>query len=109
MTSGGKDLDRFRELQETLLRASAKGDPDTTSILTEIQQITNQLLESQKKSIMANNSGDEPSSTTTSIVHPVEPMQSNVAVNISLYIELFRSITSFSPSECSGWFWLWFR
>ncbi|CAF4329448.1 unnamed protein product, partial [Adineta steineri] len=78
-SSSGKELDRFRELQETLMRASAKGDPDTTSILTEIQQITNQLLESQKKSTTANNSGDEPSSTTTSIINPIEPVQSNVA------------------------------
>jgi len=64
------------------MRASAKGDPDTTSILTEIQQITNQLLESQKKSTITNNSGDEPSSTTTtSFLNSSEPMQSNVAVN----------------------------
>lgn len=66
------------------MRASAKGDSDTTSILTEIQQITNQLLESHKMSTTANNSGDEPSSTTTSIMHPNEPMQSNVAVNRDL-------------------------
>ncbi|UJR30075.1 hypothetical protein I4U23_017618 [Adineta vaga] len=79
ISSSAKEMDRFRELQETLLRASAKGDPDTTSILTEIQQITNQLLESQKKSTTVNNSGDEPSSTTASITNPVESMQSNVA------------------------------
>ena len=76
-------MNRFRELQETLIRASGKDDPDTTSILTEIQQITNQLLESQKKSGATssnNNSGDEPSSTTASNFNPSEPMQSNVAV-----------------------------
>jgi hypothetical protein len=82
-------LDRFRELQETLMRASAKGDPDTTSILTEIQQITNQLLESQKKTTITNNSGDEPSSTTQSIINPIEPMQSNVAVNEKFLDEFF--------------------
>jgi hypothetical protein len=82
-------LDRFRELQETLMRASAKGDPDTTSILTEIQQLTNQLLESQNKSTITNNSGDEPSSTTTSIINPIEPMQSNVAVNEKFLEEFF--------------------
>jgi len=79
--SGGSEFNRFRELQETLMRASAKGDPDTTSILTEIQQITNQLLESQKKPTITSNSGDEPSSTTTSFLNSSEPMQSNVAVN----------------------------
>ncbi|CAF1420059.1 unnamed protein product [Adineta ricciae] len=79
ISSSEKGLDRFRELQETLLRVSAKGDPDTTSILTEIQQITNQLLESQKKSTTVNNSGDEPSSTTTSSSNLLEPMQSSVA------------------------------
>lgn len=84
-SSGGTEFNRFRELQETLMRASAKGDPDTTSILTEIQQITNQLLESQKKSTTTNNSGDEPSSTTTSILNSSEPMQSNVAVNENFY------------------------
>jgi hypothetical protein len=63
------------------MRASTKGDSDTTSILTEIQQITNQLLESQKKPTITNNSGDEPSSTTTSMINSTEPMQSNVAVN----------------------------
>ncbi|CAF4599067.1 unnamed protein product [Rotaria sp. Silwood1] len=78
-SSGGTDFDRFRELQETLMRASAKGDSDTTSILTEIQQITNQLLESHKKPTITNNSNDEPSSTTQSIMNPAEPMQSNVA------------------------------
>ncbi|CAF1958022.1 unnamed protein product [Rotaria magnacalcarata] len=78
-TSGGTDFDRFRELQETLMRASSKGDTDTTSILTEIQQITNQLLESHKKPTTTNNSSDEPSSTTQSIINPPEPMQSNVA------------------------------
>ncbi len=82
-------MDRFRELQETLMRASAKGDPDTTSILTEIQQITNQLLESQKKTTITNNSGDEPSSTTQSIINPIEPMQSNVAVNEKFLDEFF--------------------
>ncbi|CAF0820081.1 unnamed protein product [Rotaria sordida] len=78
-SSGGTELDRFRELQETLMRASAKGDSDTTSILTEIQQITNQLLESHKKPTVTNNSNDEPSSTTQSIINSTEPMQSNVA------------------------------
>jgi hypothetical protein len=84
--SGGTEFNRFRELQETLMRASAKGDPDTTSILTEIQQITNQLLESQKKSTITSNSGDEPSSTTTSFLNSSEPMQSNVAVNESFLL-----------------------
>jgi len=46
--SGGIEFNRSRELQQTLMHASAKGDPDTTSSLTEIQEITNQLLESQK-------------------------------------------------------------
>jgi hypothetical protein len=81
-------LSRFRELQETLIRASGKDDPDTTSILTEIQQITNQLLESQKKSTATgsnNNSGDEPSSTTASNFNPSEPMQSNVAVKKTFF------------------------
>jgi hypothetical protein len=32
--SGGTEFNRFRELQQTLMRASAKSDPDTTSILT---------------------------------------------------------------------------
>ncbi|CAF0841523.1 unnamed protein product [Didymodactylos carnosus] len=49
-SSSNHQLNRFQELRETLIRAQAKGDTDTTSILTEIQQITNQLLESQKKS-----------------------------------------------------------
>jgi hypothetical protein len=89
-------LNRFRELQETLLRASAKGDPDTTSILTEIQQITNQLLESQKKS-STNNSGDEPSSTTTSMLNSSEPMQSNVAVNKTF----FKNLNQFRCLECT--------
>lgn len=73
-------MNRFRELQETLKRATGKDDPETTSILTEIQQITSQLLESQKKSSTTNNSGDEPSSTTASNFNSLEPMQSNVAV-----------------------------
>jgi hypothetical protein len=59
------------------MRASSKGDVDTTVILTEIQQITNQLLEAQKKPTTA---GDEPSSTTTLALNPMESMQSNVAV-----------------------------
>ena len=70
------------------MRASARGDSDTTSILTEIQQITNQLLESHKKPSTANNSGDEPSSTTTSITNPPEPMQSNVAVHDMFFLLL---------------------
>ncbi len=93
-------MNRFRELQETLMRASAKGDPDTTSILTEIQQITNQLLESQKKSTITNNSGDEPSSTTTSILNSSEPMQSNVAV-IEIFYFIFCFINKFFLLECT--------
>jgi uncharacterized membrane-anchored protein len=86
-------LNRFRELQETLIRASGKDDPDTTSILTEIQQITNQLLESQKKSTTTNNnSGDEPSSTTASNFNSSEPMQSNVAVNENFPFSFLSSI-----------------
>jgi hypothetical protein len=82
------------------MRASAKGDPDTTSILTEIQQITNQLLESQKKSTITNNSGDEPSSTTTSILNSSEPMQSNVAV-IEIFYFIFCFINKFFLLECT--------
>jgi len=68
-------------LQETLLRASGSDDPETTSILTEIQQITNQLLGSQKKTSTTNSTIDEPSSTTTSFINTSETMNSNVAVN----------------------------
>ncbi len=84
-------MNRFRELQETLIRASGKDDPDTTSILTEIQQITNQLLESQKKSTTTNNNSvDEPSSTTASNFNSSEPMQSNVAVNENFHFIFLR-------------------
>lgn len=78
-------MNRFRELQESLKRASGKDESETTSILTEIQQITSQLLESQKKPSTTNNSGDEPSSTTASNFNSLEPMQSNVAVRNRLF------------------------
>ncbi|CAF0840128.1 unnamed protein product [Didymodactylos carnosus] len=76
--SSNRQLGRFQKLHETLMRAQATGDTDTTSILTEIQQITNQLLGSQKKSDDSDNYNNNTPIVSATVTTNSETMPSIV-------------------------------